>query len=83
MASNNEKGKAATSTRPIAFHVTAPTAREDGVRLGTLIMQGRIEIRTPHYLALSSRGAVPHVSQDLMREDTALKGIYTALEDCE
>ena len=54
----------------------------DGARLGTLCFNNRNPIETPHYLAITSRGAVPHLSQDTMRENSEIKGVYVALEDC-
>src|SRR5579862_6285480 len=36
-------------------------------RLGALIIPRRKPIQTPHFLALTSRGAVPHISQDTLR----------------
>ena len=55
---------------------------EEG-RLGRLRFEDRTVIDTPYYIAVSSRGAVPHLSQDMMRSNTSIKGIYTAVEDCE
>ncbi len=52
-------------------------------RLGKLQFPKRKVVETPHYLALTSRGAVPHLSQDMMRDHTSISGVYTALEDCE
>lgn len=52
-------------------------------RLGVLSVPGRQSIQTPHYFAVSSRGCVPHLSQDMMKENTSIKGVYAALEDCE
>jgi queuine tRNA-ribosyltransferase accessory subunit len=52
-------------------------------RLGALIIPRRKPIQTPHFLALTSRGAVPHISQDTLRDNTNVKGVYLALEDCE
>ncbi|KAK4981847.1 hypothetical protein LTR66_009660 [Elasticomyces elasticus] len=52
-----------------------------GPRLGRLALQGRHAIDTPHYLAITSRGAVPHVSQDNFTRHTAINGVYVALED--
>lgn len=69
--------------KPITFKATISEATDDGVRLGTLLMPSRDAIETPNYVALSSRGAVPHISQDTMRDHMAINGIYAALEDCE
>lgn len=38
---------------------------------------------TPHYIPASSRGAVPHITQDNMRSHTSLASMYAALEDCK
>lgn len=46
-------------------------------------MKNRATLQTPHYIALSSRGAVAHLSQDMMRKHTNVKSIHVALEDCE
>ena len=54
-----------------------------GARLGALRFSDRKEIETPHYVAVSSRGAVPHIAQDMMRSNTRISVMYTALEDCE
>ncbi|MCJ1288166.1 hypothetical protein MMC26_007521 [Xylographa opegraphella] len=50
-------------------------------RLGTLRFNNGTHIETPHYIATTSRGAVPHLSQDTMRDNTGIKGVYVALED--
>lgn len=52
-------------------------------RLGKLSIRDRMTIHTPHYLPVSSRGCVPHISQDMARNRTSIKGIYVALEDCK
>lgn len=67
----------------LSFVSTALASNQCGPRLGRLSLQGRNSIQTPHYLALSCRGSVPHLSQDMVKENTAINGLYTALEDCE
>ncbi|KAK5694685.1 hypothetical protein LTR97_009275 [Elasticomyces elasticus] len=52
-------------------------------RLGRLSLPGRKVIETPHYLAITSRGAVPHITQDTYVRDTNISGVYVGLEDCE
>ena len=71
-----------SSTEFESFQLQKHDAHGDATRLGTLRFNDRTTIQTPHYIAISSRGAVPHLSQDTMRENTAIKGIYVALEDC-
>lgn len=80
MAITRDYSNPIATTTCLAFDLTAG---EDGPRLGTMSKRGRSTIQTPHYFALSSRGAVPHISQDMMRDHTATMGIYSALEDCE
>lgn len=74
-------------TRPsranFSFNTTVPESGDNGSRRGNVNVQGRKTIQTPHYFALGSRGVVPHLSQDTMREHTSVTGFYTALEDCE
>ncbi|KAI9827010.1 MAG: hypothetical protein M1826_006489 [Phylliscum demangeonii] len=62
------------------------SASQAGVehRLGQLHVRGRPSpISTPHYIGVTSRGAVPHLSPDMMRRHTQLSGVYVALEDCK
>lgn len=68
---------------PLPFDLRSYDSTDNGLRLGTLSVNGRRTINTPHYIALSSRGTVPHLTQDMMRDNTAITGIYAALEDCE
>ena len=53
-----------------------------GPRLGRLRVQGRKEIETPDFVAVTSRGVVPHISPDAIA-NTQIGGIHMALEDCE
>ncbi|KAI9744206.1 MAG: hypothetical protein M1818_002358 [Claussenomyces sp. TS43310] len=50
-------------------------------RLGRLKMSGRKSLETPNFLALSSRGVVPHITPDVMIKHTKFDGVYMALED--
>lgn len=54
-----------------------------GPRLARWTLPQRTAMETPHYFAITSRGAVPHLSQDTFARDTSIHGIYIALEDCE
>lgn len=67
----------------LKFEVGDIPHRDCSQRLGLLSLPGRQPIDTPHYFAVSSRGCVPHLSQDMMKGNTGIKGIYAALEDCE
>jgi len=57
------------------------TATTHGARLGRLVARN-VQIDTPAFLAPTSRGVVPHLSHDNLREHTDIRGAYVALEDC-
>jgi Queuine tRNA-ribosyltransferase len=67
------------------FMVNVPeTANGDGnARLGELAIKGRKVIQTPNYLAVTSRGVVPHITPDVMSQHTGIGGVHVALEDCK
>ncbi|EEH42709.1 uncharacterized protein PADG_07529 [Paracoccidioides brasiliensis Pb18] len=50
-------------------------------RLGRLALLGRKAIQTPNFVPITSRGALPHVSHDLMNEQLPISSLYTAFED--
>ncbi|RAK80381.1 tRNA-ribosyltransferase family protein [Aspergillus fijiensis CBS 313.89] len=50
-------------------------------RLGRLAVAGRKPISTPHYIPLTSRGIVPHITHDIMRDQTAIGSLFIGLED--
>ncbi|KAK6004543.1 hypothetical protein QM012_008405 [Aureobasidium pullulans] len=62
------------------FKVTTAST-SSAVRAGLLSLPNRQAIETPHYLALASRGAVPHLTQDNVTKHTNLCGAYMAVED--
>lgn len=62
--------------------LNSATASTLAPRLGKLAIAGRNAILTPHYIPLTSRGTVPHIAHDVMREQTAISGLYFGLEDC-
>jgi queuine tRNA-ribosyltransferase subunit QTRTD1 len=51
-------------------------------RLGRLSLAGRKKMLTPGFVGNTSRGAIPHVSQDTFRKSVDLDGVYMPLEDC-
>lgn len=55
---------------------------ESLARIGQLALKGRSTIKTPHYIANTSRGVVPHVSQDNLVRYCHVRGLYVGLEDC-
>ena len=54
-----------------------------GPRLGNLALKGRHSLQTPHFIAVTSRGVVPHLSHDVLAQHTNISGVYMALEDCK
>lgn len=52
-------------------------------RLGRISVKGRKTLETPNFLALTSRGVVPHISPDIVGEQTEFSGVYVAIEDCK
>ncbi|PGG96716.1 hypothetical protein AJ79_09486 [Helicocarpus griseus UAMH5409] len=50
-------------------------------RLGRLALAGRKPIQTPNYVPITSRGALPHVSHDMMNERLPVDSLYAGFED--
>lgn len=65
------------------FSITKPSASTNSARLGVLRLPNRKPIQTPHYIALGSRGAIPHLTQDNVVKHTDIRGVYMAVEDCK
>lgn len=73
-----------TSDLPVmTFSVLGPAAPVLAPRAGTLAIASRKTLSTPHYLPVTSRGVVPHISHDNVRKETAINGLYVGLEDCK
>jgi queuine tRNA-ribosyltransferase accessory subunit len=53
-----------------------------GARLGRLSFQGRRDIDTPNFFAVTSRGVLPHLTPDIISAHTQIGGVHMALEDC-
>lgn len=60
------------------------SAAVDGsaARLGKMSLPGKKAIETPTFFAVTSRGAVPHLTPDNLKRHTSVSGVYMALEDC-
>lgn len=67
----------------LTFTLINPSLFTSGPRLGKLIRFGRRAVETPHYVAITSRGVVPHISQDILQKHTMVSSIYLGLEDCK
>ena len=52
-------------------------------RLGSLALLGRKPVATPAFFAVTSRGALPHVTPDNVARTDLVNGAYFALEDCK
>jgi queuine tRNA-ribosyltransferase subunit QTRTD1 len=64
------------------FSVSHPAPSVLAPRVGKFAFPGRIPIQTPHYIAITSRGAVPHLANDVVRDHTSIGSLYFGLEDC-
>jgi queuine tRNA-ribosyltransferase accessory subunit len=67
----------------LRFSITNVSPCAIGPRIGQLLRGGRKAVETPHYVATTSRGVVPHISPDTLRKHTAVSSIHVALEDCK
>jgi hypothetical protein len=69
----------------VTFTVAAlDTSNSDSsARLGKLTLKGRRAIDTPNFLAVASRGVVPHITPDVISQHTSIGGVHMALEDCK
>lgn len=67
----------------LAFTLKQASLSALGPRVGQLLQKGRAAINTPHYVATTSRGIVPHVSPDVLAKSTAVSVVYMPLEDCK
>ena len=53
-------------------------------RIGRFAAVGSgVSFNTPGFVAQTSRGAVPHLSGDNLRDHTDVRVVYVALEDCK
>ena len=84
MGSIDTNGVASVARLPdeVMFSIVKTSAKTTGPRLGRLQIPGRRTLETPTFLALTSRGVVPHISQDTFATSTSIEGVYIPLEDC-
>ncbi|KPM38356.1 hypothetical protein AK830_g8191 [Neonectria ditissima] len=77
-APNDHSG---TST-PTMFEILKSSTADVGVaRLGRLAFANRRAMETPNYLAVASRGVIPHLTPETMERYTAFDAAYMAIED--
>ncbi|KAG6024415.1 hypothetical protein E4U41_001790 [Claviceps citrina] len=64
------------------FDILGPSiAKGCAARLGRLSIPGRRPIDTPNFTAITSRGAIPHLTPDNVARHTNWTSVYMALED--
>lgn len=52
-------------------------------RRGRLSVKDRRDLETPNFIAISSRGVVPHMTPDVIMASSQIGGVHLALEDCK
>ncbi|ESZ96237.1 tRNA-guanine transglycosylase family protein [Sclerotinia borealis F-4128] len=52
-----------------------------GPRLGRLSVEGRKDLETPDFIAITSRGVIPHMTPDVIAAHARVPGVHFALED--
>ncbi|KAI1615190.1 queuine tRNA-ribosyltransferase [Exophiala viscosa] len=57
------------------------SASETAARIGQLALHSRPSINTPNYIVPTSRGVIPHLSQDNLQKHTRISAVYVPLED--
>ena len=67
-------------TFQVVSHVESSTT---GARLGRLCVSNRKDLETPNFLAIGSRGVVPHMTPDVIASSSEIGGVHMALEDCK
>lgn len=80
---NNAAMDSETSTTPaMNFSILSSAAPVLAPRVGKLAIPGRQAISTPHFVPLTTRGAVSHIAHDVVRKETAINSLFLGLEDC-
>ncbi|TGO23255.1 hypothetical protein BPAE_0138g00080 [Botrytis paeoniae] len=52
-----------------------------GPRIGRITLEGRKDLETPDFLAITSRGVIPHMTPDVIAAHAKVPGVHFALED--
>ncbi|KAH0522223.1 hypothetical protein TsFJ059_006107 [Trichoderma semiorbis] len=69
------------SGRKIFELIGSAAADGSAARLGKLSFPGKKVVETPNFFAVTSRGAIPHLTPDNLKRHTSVNGVYMALED--
>lgn len=64
------------------FEILSDSGTTSGARLGRLAIEGRKALETPDFIAVTSRGVVPHMTPDVIAAHAQFGGVHMALEDC-
>ncbi|KAG8421816.1 hypothetical protein J3458_003660 [Metarhizium acridum] len=78
---DSQPGDSNMPTRKIFELLGAAIADGCAARLGRLSIPGRRPMETPSYTAITSRGAIPHLTPDNVTRYTNCGAAYMALED--
>jgi queuine tRNA-ribosyltransferase subunit QTRTD1 len=70
-----------TETTKMRFELLRAGLADGAARLGRLALTGRPEVLTPNFFAVTSRGAIPHITPDNLKAHVPVPGTYIALED--
>ncbi|EGS17345.1 queuine tRNA-ribosyltransferase-like protein [Thermochaetoides thermophila DSM 1495] len=68
-------------TASMRFDILKAALCDGTTRLGRLSFAGRATVETPTYIAVTSRGAIPHLTPDNVSKHMNVGGVYMALED--
>lgn len=82
MSDSNPDNTPEMSGRKIFELIGSAAVDGSAARLGKLSLPGKKVIDTPNFFAVTSRGAVPHLTPDNLSRHTSVSGLYMALEDC-
>lgn len=84
MRNEIDQDNTTTENMKIPFATVHGTSSPGGLaaRVGKFVLPNRKPIQTPHYITITSRGAVPHISPDIVRNSTSIGSLYVGLEDC-
>jgi len=74
---------ASLPTEMLSFVLRHGEFAKAGLRLGEVALQGRPPFSTPAFIAATSRGVIPHVTQDVLSKLMSIPAAYIGLEDCE
>jgi queuine tRNA-ribosyltransferase subunit QTRTD1 len=81
-STNSTSERRAASTFSIQYVADAQSSGDMVSRVGSLELKGRRVIETPGFLAITSRGVVPHLTPDVLAQYASFGGVHLALEDC-